>query len=165
MIISTSGYDYEHRDEGVCIVSLTVIEANSAYVYVAERGDGTLKVGISADPLARARGLQSLLGQSMRVLGVSAGSGAWVGFRLERGAHGMLSQDRLHGEWFSPSPRTARLLLAFGGRLDTDGLTATDAAVLAAISEGRVRVTDADAPAALMPPDALAYWGDWAYLL
>lgn len=69
---------------------------NPQFVYVIQGDrDRDIKVGVSHDPLARMRGLQTGTSQELRLLYVLPG-----GYKLEANLHQRLRGARLRNEWF-----------------------------------------------------------------
>lgn len=131
------------------------------YVYAIENvATGAVKIGVSLEPVSRARTLHYAMGVPTRLLAASVGAGEWHGRRLERGLHAMLKADRIRGEWFRPSPLVERLLATFNGTLNTDDLDPHDVQALTAVYEGRRLIT---APAALAKAPAApdTFWQGW----
>lgn len=72
-------------------------------VYFAEK-DGLIKIGYSASPAQRARGLHA------RLLAVMPGER-----RMERVMHGIFEDYRSHGEWFRAGVRLTTFIEALNG--------------------------------------------------
>ncbi len=72
-------------------------------VYFIRSGDGSIKIGTSANVQRRLAALQSANPTRLELIGDVAG-----GHALERQLHVELAVDRLHGEWFRASPLVLR---------------------------------------------------------
>lgn len=73
----------------------------SVRVYViSESKRGPVKVGISANPVARLNDLQGCNPRRLRLQYTSRPFERTEAMRIERLAHDLLSEHRLRGEWF-----------------------------------------------------------------
>lgn len=69
-------------------------------IYFVQAGDGGLiKIGIADNVVRRMTTIQSMCPQRLRLLATMPGS-----MQDEEALHNRFLQDRLHGEWFTPSP-------------------------------------------------------------
>ncbi len=79
-------------------------------VYFIGAADGPIKIGMSVNPTARLRGLQTAYPYELRILAISEGGG--VG---ELAYHRQFSAHRLHGEWFARCPEIEAEIARLGG--------------------------------------------------
>lgn len=76
-------------------------EVRVAHVYMAQAGEGgPVKIGVAANVPSRIAQLQTGNAARLNLLAVHADGGK----ALERELHERHAADRLHGEWFRPSP-------------------------------------------------------------
>lgn len=75
-------------------------------IYVIQDGNGRVKIGISADPIARRDNLQTASASRLKLVYVAAAKSDDA-FAVERASHRLLSQYRHEGEWFDISPDVA----------------------------------------------------------
>lgn len=72
-----------------------------SFVYFIRAGEnGSIKIGHTRNFSKRFKDLISMSPVALHTLGVIEGNRA-----MEQALHGMFAPDRLHGEWFRPSPR------------------------------------------------------------
>jgi hypothetical protein len=150
------------------------------YVYfMRDESSGLIKIGFSNDPERRRQHLEWSEKTTITILATVAATRD-----LESRLHQILKPIRHHGEWYAPSPYlSACIKVASGEPWSSDPPhyrrkhstpshwfleRVTDRSMLPLLVESakafRPPVTEPQ-PTAPMPPDALAYWGDWAYLL
>jgi hypothetical protein len=83
----------------------------SAWIYVVRASNGHVKVGITADPLARLASLQTGSSQKLELVYTCVVQSN-EGFAVEQAAHNTLWKHRLEGEWFDTSPDMAVAAIA-----------------------------------------------------
>lgn len=90
---------------------LTGRRARALKVYFARGPTGNIKIGISANPWARAKDLATGAGGGViTILATVDGTKD-----DEKRLHARFADTRLVGEWFSPSPELVTLIESFGG--------------------------------------------------
>lgn len=67
--------------------------------YIQNTENGFIKIGVSEDPWARVKELQTGAHAPLILLGTTEG-----GIQMERGLHRQFAKYRTNAEWFSPSP-------------------------------------------------------------
>lgn len=87
---------------GTC--QLAGSETPAAYVYLIQRGHGSVKIGVAKDPEQRCRNLQTANHRKLRVIVAIPCVSQSAAYRLERDLHARLARYRLGtGEWFRKS--------------------------------------------------------------
>lgn len=140
--------------------------ADDSMVYLVEDvTTGAVKIGITKRLRNRLRALQAQTNHPLRLVAASQGDGEIIRQRLERSLHGVFSESRQRGEWFSPSPLLQRIVRTnmqaelYVGDLTNDHHKRT----LRAFHLGRL-LTQRDGPALRVidvTPEATTYWGEW----
>jgi hypothetical protein len=101
-------------------------------VYLAQRADGAIKIGISANPRDRMKNLEKASGVPFVYIYLSRPFGNPG--RVEKVLHQRYSNSRMLGEWFKVNPtEAAGILLAFEKTRDRDNyavIPASDSGVL-----------------------------------
>lgn len=76
------------------------------YIYfIRKEKGGPIKIGTTADPGQRLVAIQGANPDPLCIVGVAAG-----GRGAENRIHKVFAKDRLHGEWFQPTPRLLALV-------------------------------------------------------
>jgi hypothetical protein len=89
----------------------------SQWVYFLQAKSGPIKIGFSCHPVKRKKEIETARGESMSLLCLIVG-----GAHIERSLHYRFADERIEGEWFSPSERILAFIrdtnasqLSFGG--------------------------------------------------
>ena len=69
-------------------------------VYLIKSSDGPVKIGISNDPHSRLILLQNGHAEKLELICQTELLGIYAARNVEKSAHNMFSDKRLHGEWF-----------------------------------------------------------------
>jgi hypothetical protein len=77
-----------------------------SFIYVIKSEAGPIKLGITADPIARLAGLQTASASRLELAYVAVPKSD-DGYAIEQVAHNMLVNHRLTGEWFETTPELA----------------------------------------------------------
>lgn len=83
----------------------------AAWIYVVKSATGHVKIGITADPLARLASLQTGSSQKLELV-YTCGVKSNDGYAVEQAAHAVLWKHRLEGEWFDTTPEMAVAAIA-----------------------------------------------------
>lgn len=94
------------------------------YVYVVTSSNGHVKIGISTDPEARLRTLQTGTSDQLQLTFTAPGYGNAL--TVEQEAHRILAAHRVSGEWFNVTPDLA--VAAIFGAADRTGCSISNAA-------------------------------------
>lgn len=130
--------------------------ASRSVYFMRGQTTGLIKIGESTDPVARLTSLTKGGSEAIDLLAVLAS-----GSRTERELHALLAADRVHGEWFRPSPAVLAELAKAGGDpakpLATAGYDGPNRILDAFLSSSRpVRdqlATDLRSPISITDPD------------
>ena len=73
---------------------------DSMVYFLAPLGGGNIKIGVTASPRTRFKTIQNNSPLSLDLIACAPG-----GKEIESLLHSIFMRERLHGEWFHPSPR------------------------------------------------------------
>ena len=85
------------------------------YVYFIQQGNGSIKIGVSANPESRLKSLQTGNSRRLRLLGAVKFSNRMEAMGVEKELHDKYFNLRCQGEWFRP--RILREIKIGGKRL------------------------------------------------
>lgn len=123
----------------------------SAWIYVIRAVNGHVKIGITADPLARLASLQTGASQKLDLVYACAAQSN-DGYAIEQAAHGILWKHRLAGEWFDTTADMAVAAIAAASHRLNDPIVEITKDKIAAVLEVAAR---SDLAAAAKPKPGL----------
>ena len=129
----------------------------SAWIYVIKAANGHVKVGITADPLARLASLQTGSSQKLELV-YACGVKSNDGFAVEQAAHAILWKHRLEGEWFDTTPDMAVAAIAAASHRLNDPIVEIPKDKIATVLAIAARQTEVTAIRPMRRANVVWFW-------